>query len=146
MNNQPIRVEILDKVLDPQYWYLFGERVRYSGHLYRNSPYESDDSCGNCDGARCETCKKIIIPPDIECVIQSDKLEKMLLESGVPEDVAGFFSYDDSCKKHYKGYYFVFPSANALKEKYPDKYKEIYSFLEEKDKKEREEIQARYQK
>lgn len=29
----------------------------YSGHMYFNSPYETDDSCGNCDGAKCEYCK-----------------------------------------------------------------------------------------
>lgn len=31
----------------------------YSGHMYRNSPYETSSSCGNCDGARCDTCKTI---------------------------------------------------------------------------------------
>lgn len=30
----------------------------YSGHIYRNSPYESDDNCGTCDGARCDTCRE----------------------------------------------------------------------------------------
>lgn len=29
----------------------------YSGHMYAGSPYETADSCGNCDGAKCETCK-----------------------------------------------------------------------------------------
>ena len=27
--------------------------MRYSGHLHRGSPYETDNSCGNCDGANC---------------------------------------------------------------------------------------------
>lgn len=30
---------------------------KYTGHMYRNSPYETDSDCGNCDGARCETCQ-----------------------------------------------------------------------------------------
>ena len=30
-----------------------------SGHMYRNSAYETDNSCGNCDGARCDGCHKI---------------------------------------------------------------------------------------
>ena len=30
-----------------------------SGHLYRGAPHETDNSCGNCDGARCETCVEI---------------------------------------------------------------------------------------
>ena len=29
---------------------------KMSGHMYRGSAYESSDSCGNCDGARCEHC------------------------------------------------------------------------------------------
>lgn len=28
----------------------------YSGHMYFNSPYETDNSCGNCDDAKCERC------------------------------------------------------------------------------------------
>ena len=28
----------------------------YSAHIYRNSPYESDDNCGTCDGASCDVC------------------------------------------------------------------------------------------
>jgi len=37
------------------------ERKSFTGHLYRNSMYESDDNCGTCDGARCDTCKTRII-------------------------------------------------------------------------------------
>lgn len=29
---------------------------KYTGHMYRNSPYETDSDCGNCNGARCENC------------------------------------------------------------------------------------------
>jgi hypothetical protein len=29
-------------------------QVFLTGHLYRNSPYETDSSCGNCDGGRCD--------------------------------------------------------------------------------------------
>lgn len=31
----------------------FAVQMFLSGHMYRNSPYESDNSCGNCNGARC---------------------------------------------------------------------------------------------
>lgn len=27
-----------------------------TGHMYYSSPYESCDSCGNCNGARCDNC------------------------------------------------------------------------------------------
>lgn len=30
--------------------------VEFTGHQYFNSPYESCDSCGNCNGARCDYC------------------------------------------------------------------------------------------
>lgn len=143
MNDQLKEIDILDKVLEPEFWYYMMERKHYSGHLYRNSPYESDDSCGNCDGARCDYCKEIIEPADIECSIQCDKLEKILLDSGVPKDVAEFFTYDDSCKTRYNGYRFVFPTAKMVKEKYPDKYKELLEAALEKDRKEKEEIQKR---
>lgn len=29
-----------------------------TGHTYYRSPYESCDSCGTCDGARCDNCRK----------------------------------------------------------------------------------------
>lgn len=28
-----------------------------SGHMYRGSSYETSNSCGNCDGARCDDCE-----------------------------------------------------------------------------------------
>jgi len=33
--------------------------VRKSGHLRRGSAMETDDSCGNCDGGRCDSCTDI---------------------------------------------------------------------------------------
>lgn len=30
-----------------------------SGHMYHNSPYETDSDCGNCDGARCDECHEV---------------------------------------------------------------------------------------
>ena len=141
-----IIIDILDKVLEPEFWTMMMERKRYTGHLYRNSPYESDDSCGNCDGARCDICKEIIIPADIECSIQCDKLEQMLLDKNVPKDVAEFLTYDDSGKTKYKGYRLIFPDASRLKEKYPEKYEEIKAACIERDRKEKEEIEKRFSK
>ena len=31
--------------------------IELTGHMYYKSPYESCDGCGNCDGAKCDTCK-----------------------------------------------------------------------------------------
>ena len=30
----------------------------FTGHMYYRSPYECYDSCGTCDGGRCETCRE----------------------------------------------------------------------------------------
>lgn len=37
-----------------------------TGHMYYRSPYESCDDCGNCDGARCESCRTKYIVEGIE--------------------------------------------------------------------------------
>ena len=46
----------------------FGNEERYtyktleqclSGHLYRGSDIETDTTCGNCDGARCDSCEVV---------------------------------------------------------------------------------------
>jgi hypothetical protein len=31
-------------------------RKQLSGHMYLGAAHETDNSCGNCDGARCDTC------------------------------------------------------------------------------------------
>lgn len=51
----------------------------YSGHMYRNSPYETSSDCGNCDGARCDDCKELYEVTDMKnfdivCIV-SDKNE-----------------------------------------------------------------------
>lgn len=33
--------------------------MRKSGHLWFKSAMETDDSCGNCDGAHCDLCRDI---------------------------------------------------------------------------------------
>ena len=124
MANEELKVlNILDKILDKKYWsYYYLARKHYTGHTWYNSPYESDDNCGTCDGARCGTCREIIEELDIECSIQSNILENMLIEAGAPKDVAEYFAYDDSCRTVYNGYKFVFPKASQLKSSYHEKY------------------------
>lgn len=36
------------------------EWTEYTGHLYYGSPYESCDSCGNCDGGKCDYCREVV--------------------------------------------------------------------------------------
>lgn len=33
--------------------------MRKSGHLWSGSAMETDDSCGNCDGANCDSCQDV---------------------------------------------------------------------------------------
>lgn len=32
-----------------------------SGHLWRGSAMETDNSCGNCDGANCDSCRRMYV-------------------------------------------------------------------------------------
>ncbi len=42
-------------------------RKKLTGHLYIGSAHETDDSCGNCDGAKCDFCsEKFASDLDIE--------------------------------------------------------------------------------
>jgi hypothetical protein len=55
---------------DNSYYYEFEDdhifrSIELTGHMYRNSPHETCDSCGNCDGARCDSCKKIYVVEDL---------------------------------------------------------------------------------
>lgn len=39
--------------------------MEHTGHQYYRSPYESCDSCGTCDGARCDVCRTRYIVSDL---------------------------------------------------------------------------------
>jgi len=52
----------------------FYVHVELTGHQYYGSPYESCDSCGTCDGARCDGCKVVWILE--ERVGDSDELRE----------------------------------------------------------------------
>jgi len=57
------------------------EERHLSGHMHHRSPYECDDNCGTCDGARCENCheyKEYIIS---DKSITLEEFIKILLES-----------------------------------------------------------------
>lgn len=120
-------VSIIDHVLDPKYWHHSFEQIHYTGHMYYNSPFESDDNCGTCDGARCDTCKKITIPAGIECGIPTDELKELLIKVGVPENVAADMAYDDFYSPIKSGWKLIWPDENELKSKYPEKYDEMFA-------------------
>lgn len=119
------QINILDKVLDKEYWSYMSERFYYTGHMYHGSPFESDDNCGTCDGARCETCKKVIIPAGIECSVESDELLQIVIDLGMPEDIAQSAVFDDFYNSRKTGLDIHFPTWQEFKEKYPEKYEEV---------------------
>ena len=50
-----------------------------SGHLYHGSAFETDSDCGNCDGARCSSCKEIF----------------MVTSYGIPIDVVNKYGWTE---------------------------------------------------
>lgn len=70
----------VEKVLDPKFWTKEAERKHYSHHIHRNSPIETDDSCGNCDGANCDKCKLIIEPSHFEFTCESSTYYNLILD------------------------------------------------------------------
>lgn len=115
-------INIIDKAVDELLWKVKGSSFEYSNHMYRNSPYESANSCGNCNGSGCDTCYKIVTPSHLEFSVPSDTLYTWILETGVPEDIASSLAYSDSCNNTCKGYRLIWPNASMLKESYPELY------------------------
>ena len=83
------------------YWEFEAARQHMSHHMYRNSPFETDDKCGNCDGARCDGCEAIVEEAHYSVAIPCDKLEEMLAKvvPDLPEELRRDLVYDD-----YKSY------------------------------------------
>lgn len=121
-----IDIDILDIVKDEKYWHYHGKEVHLSGHMYRNSPYETDDSCGNCDGARCDYCKKIVDEPYFSFCISTDELYDILISKGVSDGAAQDIAYNDFCRNHTSdGFHLIWPRDYHLEERYPEEYKKI---------------------
>lgn len=118
-------IDIMEKALSVGNWRMRPETVHYSGHTYYRSPFECDDSCGTCDGARCDYCRKIVDEPELEFSICTDTLYSILIEEGVPKDIAAELAYSDFCRYSYKDYVLLWPAARKLKEKYPEKYEAL---------------------
>ncbi len=126
-----IEVSIIDDILDEKFWRVASPSKHMSGHMYRNSPFETDNSCGNCDGARCELCHEIIEPSHLECELAVDILEELLKKHGVPEEDASNIVYDDYCHNRSGDYMFHFPSDFELEEKHKDFYDKLLAKDEE---------------
>jgi hypothetical protein len=109
---------------DFKYWRWANDRTHMSGHLYRNSPFESDDGCGNCNGAKCDYCREIIEHGHFECSIVCTDLEKMLKLEGVDDDSISHLVYDDSATC-YNGYKIEWPTEETMERDKPGFYNSL---------------------
>ena len=71
---------------------MINKRTYYTGHLYRGASYETDDSCGNCDGARCDSCKKVTTYEVCHTIIDenNDLVTETIYSSNSEEDAKKF--------------------------------------------------------
>lgn len=126
-------INIIDYVLKEEYWNYERDQKHLSGHCYYRSPYETDDSCGNCNGARCDYCREIIDKKHMEFVICTDVLEEIMRKANVPENVIyKYFSYEDGNRAISKlGYSLIWPTEDILKDKHPEFYDKLYKVDED---------------
>lgn len=126
------KITFIDKVLDEKYWSVESAQKHYSGHLHYRSPYECDDTCATCDGAKCEYCREIIDPAHLEFGIASDELVELLINIGVPQDCAEEYVYTDGYyDKNKYGYDIKWPTEDDLKEYSMETYKKFTSLDED---------------
>ena len=126
-------VEMPQSILnDKSNWRYKDASYYMSGHMYRGTSmeaFETIDSCGNCDGARCDTCERREIPAGWELSVETDKLCKALIDDGVPTDVAEDLAYNDfGCKTHWLKWDYDIPE-NVLKELSSEEQSNDYSFF-----------------
>lgn len=113
-------ISIIKRTTNEDNWSPMLPTMYRSGHMYLNSPFETSDSCGNCDGARCDSCEKVTVPSEWGFSVNSDTLRDWLVAEGVPADVASELAYSDSNRRVYKGYRLVWPTEDELEEECPD--------------------------
>lgn len=67
-------------------WDYYGD-FSYSGHVHYGSPFESDNDCGTCDGAKCDCCHKVHHEPTF-LIISYNWLEDEIQKAGFSKEVA----------------------------------------------------------
>ena len=118
----------------PKYWSFKSGDKYLSHHMYKNSPFETCDSCGNCDGARCDGCKMIYLDDYLEFTFEcSEETENIFKENfNLPDDQIYDYMYDDFYKNcNYKNY-IITPSNFNFKNNYPDEYENVFEQLKNK--------------
>jgi len=117
---EKISLDILPKVLDKKYWEDRRNVFHYTGHDHFMSPYECDDNCGTCGGARCDRCRKVY--DGFDFVYSSYQIYELTKEFGVTEEEAyDLYEYGKTDK-----YLLHIPTEYDLKTRYPEFYQELY--------------------
>lgn len=111
-------IDVTD-LLEEQDVELVGKSHYMSRHMYRNSPIETDSDCGNCDGAHCDDCRRVIVPAHFVMRVESDRLVNFLEKKGVPHDIADDMVYNDFYKPYKSGYDLIWSEDEDIKSKNP---------------------------
>ena len=123
---------------DERWWSMTGERKHLTGHMYYNSPFETDDFCGNCNGANCERCREVTDKAHWEFAVGTDSLEKAILEAA-PELSIGeaselaYSDYVSSIVHNGETYKVEYPDESWLLENHPEiveKLSEVWHIVE----------------
>jgi len=123
MSTTTTSINIVKFVGNKEYWSVDTDTC-LTGHMHRNSPYEMADSCGTCNGANCDYCKKIVTT-EVHFSVSVNILEGWLLSLDIPHDVVSELVYSDTNRRSYKGYRLLWPDEDDLKEVYPQLYDEL---------------------
>ena len=110
--------------LDKELWHDWGDFIpfHYTGHTHYRSPYECDDNCGTCDGARCDSCHKVY-DDRFELSYDYNFIDKVMKEQFNIDDNEKIWAIYD--RGHYFDTWAHFPKIGEIEEKYPEFYKEL---------------------
>ena len=112
------------EILNPANWTLYGEDTLYTGHSCFASPFESYDSCGNCNGANCDICKEVKRAPEFRFSINGGDLID-LIKSQLPlkehDRAFDIYDYNDSEYEVEE-----FPDEDFLQDNYPEFVEQLW--------------------
>lgn len=105
-------------------WGLEGGSEHLTGHIHYRSPFEMDDDCGTCDGAKCDYCNRITDEYHYRMCLHTNNditIPELCKKCGMPEDMAEAY-WDDFSNKFP---FYMLPNESDLFEYKFDLYKEL---------------------
>lgn len=130
-NHDVVQKDIFLKLLlskyfsEEKYWMCFSPEKAKTGHSHYGSPYETYNSCDNCDGAKCECCEDIIKPVYLEFSCPADLFAEGLSKIyGIDYDKSYHYAISDNKFELNRDGIFI-PSSAMLKEYNPEFLYEI---------------------